>query len=34
MDFVWIVAIAAMWVVMAEAVVGLCKLDVPKGERS
>lgn len=34
MDFVWIVAIAAMWVVMAETVVGLCKLDVPKGERS
>jgi hypothetical protein len=34
MDFVWIAAIAAMWVVMAELVVGLYKLDAPKGERS
>jgi hypothetical protein len=34
MDFVWIAAIAAMWVAMAEAVLGLCKLDAPKGERS
>lgn len=34
MDFVWIAAIAAMWVAMAEAVLGLCNLDAPKGERS
>jgi hypothetical protein len=33
MDFVWIAAIAALWVVMAGAVFGLCKLDAPKGER-
>ena len=33
MDLVWMAAIAAMWVVMAEAVLGLCKLDAPKGER-
>jgi hypothetical protein len=34
MDFVWIVATAAMWVVMVGMVVGLHKLDVPRGERS
>lgn len=34
MDIVWIVAVAAMWVVMAGMVVGLFKLDAPKGERS
>ncbi len=34
MDIVWIAAIAAMWVVVAELVVGLNKLDTPKGERS
>ena len=34
MDFIWIAAIAALWVVMAEAVLGLCKLDAPKGERT
>ncbi len=33
MDFVWIAAIAVMWVVVAELVVGLYKLDTPKGER-
>jgi len=33
MDFLWIAAVAAMWVVMAELVVGLYKLDAPKGER-
>jgi hypothetical protein len=33
MDFVWIAALAAMWVVMAEAVVGLCRLAAPRGER-
>lgn len=32
MDFVWIAAIAVLWVVMAEAVIGLGKLDAPKGE--
>jgi hypothetical protein len=34
MDLVWIAAIAAMWVVMTETVLGLCKLDAPKGERT
>jgi hypothetical protein len=34
MDFVWIAALAVMWVAMAEAVVALCKLDEPKGERT
>jgi hypothetical protein len=34
MDFIWIAAIAALWVVMAETVVGLNKLDAPKGERT
>ena len=32
MDFVWIAAIAVFWVVMAEAVIGLGKLDAPRGE--
>ena len=32
MDFVWIAAIAVFWVAMAEAVVGLARLDAPKGE--
>jgi hypothetical protein len=30
MDFVWIAAIAVFWVVMAQAVLGLGKLDAPK----
>ena len=34
MDIVWIAAVAALWVVMAGMVVGLFKLDTPKGERS
>jgi hypothetical protein len=34
MDIVWIAALAALWVVMAEMVVGLFKLAAPKGERS
>ncbi len=34
MDFVWIAAIAALWVVMAETVFGLAKLDAPKQERT
>jgi hypothetical protein len=34
MDIVWIAAIAAMWLVMGGMVVGLFKLDAPKGERS
>ena len=33
MDVVWIAAIAVLWVVMAEAVLGLAKLDAPKGAR-
>jgi hypothetical protein len=33
MDIVWIAAIAVMWVVVAELMVGLHKLDTPKGER-
>ena len=32
MDFVWIGAIAVFWVAMAQAVIGLGKLDAPKGE--
>ena len=32
MDFVWIAAIAVVWVVMAQAVLALGKLDAPKGE--
>ena len=32
MDFVWMAAIAVFWVVMAEAVIGLGRLDAPKGE--
>ena len=32
MDFVWIAAIAVLWIVMAEAVLGLGKLDAPRGE--
>ena len=32
MDLLWIAAIAVFWVVMAEAVIGLGKLDAPKGE--
>ncbi|VTU14788.1 hypothetical protein RA8CHR_00760 [Variovorax sp. RA8] len=32
MDFVWIAGIAVLWVVMAEAVIGLGKLDAPQGE--
>ncbi len=33
MDVVWIAAIAVLWVVLAEMVVGLNKLDQPKEER-
>lgn len=33
MDFVWVAAIAVLWVVVAEMVVGLSKLDQPKEER-
>ena len=33
MDFVWIAAIAAFWIVMCEAVAGLHKLESPKGWR-
>ncbi|VTU20782.1 hypothetical protein H4CHR_00655 [Variovorax sp. PBS-H4] len=32
MDFAWIAALAVLWVVMAEAVIGLGGLDAPKGE--
>jgi hypothetical protein len=32
MDLVWIAALAVFWVVMAQAVIGLGKLDAPKGE--
>jgi hypothetical protein len=32
MDFVWIAAIAVFWVAMVQAVIGLGKLDAPKGE--
>lgn len=34
MDFVWVAAIAASWVVMAEAVVLLGKFGPAKGERA
>lgn len=34
MDVVWIAAIAAMWIVMAEAVVLLGKFGPTKGERA
>jgi hypothetical protein len=34
MDIVWIAALAALWIVMVGMVVGLFKLDAPKGERS
>lgn len=34
MDFVWVAAIAALWVVMAEAVVLLGKFGPAKGERA
>ena len=39
MDIVWIAAVAALWVLVAEMVVGLNKLDKPKqtqtqGDRS
>jgi hypothetical protein len=33
MDIVWIAAIAALWVVVAEMVVGLNRLDRPPRER-
>jgi hypothetical protein len=33
MDFVWMAAIAALWVVMARMVVGLHKLNAPRRER-
>jgi len=31
MDVVWIAAIAVFWAVMAEAVIGLGRLDAPRG---
>jgi len=34
MDIVWIAAIAAFWVALWGAVVGLHKLEAPKKERS
>ena len=34
MDVIWIAALAALWVVMAEAVVLLGKFGPAKGERS
>ena len=34
MDILWIAAIAAMWLVTGGMVVGLFKLDAPRGERS
>ena len=30
MDFIWLGALAALWVVVAELVVGLNRLDAPK----
>lgn len=33
MDIVWIAAIAAVWAVMAGMVVGLVKLETPRGGR-
>ena len=33
MDFVWIAAIAVLWVVLVEMVFGLHKLQAAKGER-
>ena len=33
MDIVWIAALAAVWVVMAGMVIGLVKLEAPRGER-
>jgi len=33
MDFVWIAAMAAMWAVLAAMVVGLNRLEKPKGGR-
>lgn len=34
MDIVWIVALALLWVVAAELVVALWRLDRPRSERS
>ena len=34
MDIVWIAAVAALWLVMAEAVVLLGKYGPPQGERA
>lgn len=34
MDIVWMAALAGLWVVVAELVVGLNQLDRPQGERS
>lgn len=34
MDFVWIAAVGALWVVTVELVAGLHRLDAPRGERS
>ncbi len=34
MDVVWIAAVAVLWVVMAEAVLLLARLDAPRAEKS
>ncbi len=34
MDFVWIAALAALWVAAIELALGLARLGRPKGERS
>ena len=34
MDFVWIAAVAVLWVVTAEAVLLLSRLDASRGEKS
>jgi hypothetical protein len=33
MDIVWLAALAALWIAMAGMVVGLSKLESPRGER-
>jgi len=33
MDFVWIAALALLWVAVAELAAGLWRLDRPRGER-
>ena len=34
MDIVWIAAVAVLWVAVAEMVVGLGRLDKPRGEKT